>query len=193
MKKLSIFLLIFMLCLYYVGCKSTNRYPEETALSGKEISDTGWKTIHNSEGIAKELWKMMQEENYQNNWQMWPGKSALYKGTVPHGVSLTTYVNSAAYETIINKKGSMPAGAVIIKENYKPDKTLGAITVMKKIEGFNPSENDWFWVKYGPDGVVMTMVKDGMEIHLAGTVPGCLNCHGTKRVNDFVFTGNLWD
>ncbi len=34
--------------------------------------------------------------------------------------------------------GPMPAGAIVVKENYMPDKKLAAITVMYKVAGYNP-------------------------------------------------------
>jgi len=104
---------------------------------------------------AEAVWSHLEQKNYQESWSMWPGKEALYEGTRPHGALLTTYVNEAALEAIENKAGSMPAGAIIVKENYKPDKTLAAITVMQKIQGYNPAANDWFWVKYSPSGKVL--------------------------------------
>jgi len=38
------------------------------------------------------VWAYLQEQNY-TSWPMWPGTSALYAGTEPHGMLLTTYVN----------------------------------------------------------------------------------------------------
>jgi hypothetical protein len=112
---------------------------------------------------------------------MWPGKTALYKGTEPHGVLLTTYVNGAALKAIEGKKGSLPVGAIVAKENYMPDKKLAAITVMYKVKGYNPQAGDWFWVKYLPDG----------KIEAEGKVDMCIGCHGSKKENDYVFTGPL--
>ena len=141
---------------------------------------------------AGQLWAMMQKEDYRNTWKMWPGKEAFYKGSHPHGALLTTYVSESAHDAIVNKKGSLPDGAIIIKENYMPDKKLGAITVMKREAGYNPDAGDYFWVKFGGDGSVLTMKKeDGSEMALAGKVPGCIGCHSAVKVNDFLFTGPI--
>ncbi len=138
--------------------------------------------------MAGDLWDKIQGENYRSTWKMWPGKTAFYKGTHPHGALLTTYVTDSAYSAIKDKKGAIPNGGILIKENYMPNKKLGAITVMQKIKGYNPEKGDWFWVKFAPDGTPMTMEKDGMKMTLAGKVPGCIGCHSGQAANDFIFT-----
>ena len=90
------------------------------------------------------LWESLDTMNY-TGWKMWPGKDALYKGTQPHGAFLTTYVNESAHAAIMGKKGGMPEGAIVVKENYSPQKELAAVTVMYKVKGYNPSVGDWFW------------------------------------------------
>ncbi len=141
----------------------------------KEHEATGGPT--KPEIMASELWNKMQADNYQKTWKMWPGRAAYYKGTKPHGALLTTYLNKEAYEAVKTKVKELPYGSIIIKENYMPDKMLGAITVMQKVEGFNPDADDWFWVKFAPDGKPITMEKNGMTMTLAGKVPGCIGCH----------------
>jgi len=130
---------------------------------------------------GKDLWSYLTKGKFEQSFTLWPGKGKLYKGTEPHGALLTTYVNQPALEAIQGKKGSMPAGAIIVKENYKPDRDLAAITVMYKVAGFNPEAGDWFWGKYAPDGKVLA----------EGKVAGCLGCHGKVKGNDFLFTGEL--
>ena len=72
----------------------------------------------------------------------------------------------------------MPKGSIIIKENYMPDKTLGAITVMDKT---GDGKDDYFWVKYMPDGTITVkeVEKEGKKknIALAGKPKGCIGCH----------------
>lgn len=130
---------------------------------------------------GKELWGYLQKKDYAKNYTLWPGKGKLYKGTEPHGALLTTYVSKKALEAIQGRKGSLPAGSIIVKENYMPDKKLAAITVMYKVDKYNPEANDWFWAKYAPDGAIQA----------EGKVAGCIGCHGQKKDNDYVFTGKL--
>ncbi len=127
------------------------------------------------------LWNALQSQKYAQTWNLWPGKPKLYKGREPHGALLTTYVNGPAYEAILSRQGRMPAGAIVVKENYKPDRTLAAITVMWKVPGYNSEAGDWFWAKYAPDGTALKQ----------GKVPGCIDCHRAAADNDYLYTGPL--
>ena len=123
----------------------------------------------------------LDEVDYQESWELWPGLGEKYQGGEPHGMLLTTYLNPAAYDALDGKEGVMPDGAIIIKENYTPEGKLAASTVMYKKSDYNPEHNDWFWVKALADG---TVEKEGM-------VEGCQNCHGDVKENDYVWTGPL--
>jgi len=45
-------------------------------------------------------------------------------------------------------------GTIVVKENIGNDNELKALTVIYKVEGFNPKKGDWFWAKYSPKGKV---------------------------------------
>ncbi len=134
------------------------------------------------------MWAYLQEVAYRSNWQLWPDKGELYTGQEPHGMLLTTYVNDAALGAVTTKAGSMPDGAIIIKENYMPDSTLAAVTVMYKRSGYNAEHNDWFFTKHLPSGE-LDQTPNGMPME--GRLPGCQACHGTVRANDYIFTSPL--
>jgi hypothetical protein len=146
-----------------------------TSMSATGLPDT----------TAVAVWSHLQQVDYRANWQMWPGKERLYRGQDPHGALLTTYLNTVAHGALTARASSMPANAIIVKENYAPDSTLAATTVMYKVNGYNPSANDWYWVKFLPDGGV-----DGQGA-AQGRVDGCIQCHGGQRANDYIMTGSL--
>ena len=123
----------------------------------------------------------LDEVDYQESWELWPGRGEKYQGDDPHGALLTTYLNPAAFEALDNKAGVLPNGAIVVKENYTPGSELAAITVMYKRTGYNPDHNDWFWLKVLADG---TVEKEGM-------VMGCQECHGDVKDNDYIWTGPL--
>ncbi len=128
-----------------------------------------------------ELYTYITQQSNYKEWKMWPGRGELYPGTPPHGAFLTTYVTDKGFSAIQNKKGSIPVGSIIVKENYGPDRQLAAITVMYKIKGYDAANSDWFWAKYQTDGT----------IDAEGKVETCIACHGIKRQNDFIYTGDL--
>ena len=127
------------------------------------------------------VWSYLQEINYQENWELWPGKGELYEGAEPHGMLLTTYLSADALAALTAKAGVMPDGAIIVKENYTPDGTLDATTVMFKVDGYNPDHADWFFTKIRADN----------SVEAEGQVPGCQACHTAKKDNDYIFTGEL--
>ena len=133
---------------------------------------------------AADLWKTM--EGY-TSWQPYPGKPGWQEGGRPHGKWVKYFINSKAGESP-TKPGY---GSIIIKENYgaKDSKSLGAVTVMQKVRGYDSDNADWFWVKFDPKGGVM---KNPMGISLAGRVAkgmkkGCISCHSNADGNDFLY------
>ena len=123
----------------------------------------------------------LDDVDYQESWELWPGLGEKYEGGDPHGMLLTTYLNPAPYDALTGKDGVMPEGAVMVKENYTPEGELGATTTMYKKSGCNADHNDWFWLKVLADGTVDKQ----------GQVEGCQTCHGEVADNDYVWTGQL--
>ncbi len=128
------------------------------------------------------VWAHIQESDYQA-WPRWPGLGDQYAGQEPHGMLLTTYVNDVALAALESGATTMPAGAVIIKDNYMPDGTLAAVTTMLKVPGYNADAGDWFWTKHLPDGT-LDAAPNGMA--LEGRLPGCIGCHTTAVSTDYL-------
>ena len=122
-------------------------------------------------------------QDYRETWALYPGKGKLYKPEIPspHGAFLTTYLNEAALQAIEDKRGALAEGSIIVKENYMLDGTCAGATVMYKVQGYDPSNKDWFWAKWGAQA---TIEEEGM-------VQGCITCHSSKRDNDFIWTSSL--
>ena len=128
------------------------------------------------------LWQKIQSAEYQKNWALFPGKGKLYEGTEPHGMLLTTYVNPTAESGLTSGAKELEKGSILIKENYMPDEKLAAVTVMEKT---GDGKDDWFWVKYNPDGTVATMDmdKDGKTVQVpvaGGMKTMCATCHAAS-------------
>lgn len=128
--------------------------------------------------LPSEVWAYLQAEDY-TSWSHWPEKGEKYQGGAPHGALLTTYVNGTALAAIENGTPvTVPADGIVVKENYMPDGTLDAVTVMYKVPGYNAEHNDWWFMKRMVDGTVAA----------AGRVEGCQNCHIGGRANDYLLT-----
>ena len=116
---------------------------------------------------AAAVWAYLQDVGYADAWRMWPGRGELYPGTEPHGMLLSTWLNDIAFEALTAATGPLPSGSIVVKENYRPDSTLAAVTVMYAREGYDPEHDDWFWAKYLPGG----------DVEAAGRVAPCQECH----------------
>lgn len=130
---------------------------------------------------GKELYNYITNENNYKKWNGWPGKEALYPGREPHGSLLTTYVTEDAFSAIKDKKGILPHGSIIVKENYNADAVLMGITVMYKVKGYDAEHNDWFWARYS--------AEDG--VFAEGKVNECIDCHAKRKDNDYLWTEDI--
>ncbi len=129
-----------------------------------------------SEISGKVLWTRIAEETDYTNYEFWPGHEGLKPGQAPHGAYHKVYINAALLDALPVENRTAPEGSIIVKGNYSPDQTLAAVTVMAKVEGYNPEHGDWFWAKYSPQGEVQAEGKPG----------GCISCHEGMKNNDYV-------
>ncbi len=169
---------------FTAGACAPSDQPEE----GAAESTPPASAVAAADTTGAAIWAHLQQSNYQGNWTLWPGKGELYTGAEPHGMLLTTYLNDTALQALSSGASVMPPGAIIVKENYMPDRTLAAITTMFKVRGYNPDVNDWFFTKHLPSGE-LDRAPNGMA--LEGRLPGCTNGHRAMQTNDWVFTGQL--
>ena len=161
------------------GCSAGEEAGGEAEVSEGEPGAEGQMAL--PEATAEAVWAHLEAADYQANWTVWPGKGEKYEGTEPHGALLTTYLNPAAAAALDAMQGAMPAGAIIVKENFMPDGMHGATTVMYKSEGADPDNHDWWWMKRLADGTVEFSGPGGM----------CAGCHSGVADNDYVFTAPL--
>ncbi|MDR9482958.1 MAG: cytochrome P460 family protein [Salibaculum sp.] len=139
---------------------------------------------------AAELWSVMEEIDMVGDDMV---QSYPYSGVAPHGMMLETFYTEATVEG--------HTGALIVKRNYGPEGVsegevlsdpethLGSVTVMfRREEGYDADNQDWFWVKYLPDG---SLDKNPKGMELAGRVAkgadqGCIACHSGS--DNYLFT-----
>lgn len=136
------------------------------------------------------LWQVMEENRLVGDDAV---LSYPYSGVEPHGMMLETFYSEATVDG--------HTGVLVVKRNYGPEGVtedeviadpaghLAAVTIMFRREaGFDPDNQDWFWVKYLPDG---SLDKNPDGVELAGRVAkgadqGCIACHSGE--DDYLFT-----
>jgi hypothetical protein len=121
---------------------------------------------------AAELW---QESAGHREWGYFDQHVGIQKGKSPHGKFVATYINDVAD----GNQAAPPMGSILVKENYRSEdpSTLDSLTVMKRITGYDPDNDDWFWARYKADGTVTH----------SGRVEMCIDCHFDARGDEFVF------
>ncbi len=121
---------------------------------------------------AGSLWSRMQG---YSSWGQAQSFSGLQPSHSPHGKFVQVYINEVGLRSLAD-----PApGTIIVKEgfgNENPD-SKKAITVMERIQGYDPDNGDWFWARYSPSG----------ELTHAGKVSMCADCHFDAEGDDFLF------
>ena len=137
---------------------------------------------------AADVWEQM------DGYQAWKLTTPVYEGASPHGKFLRMF---SSYVTV-----NGVAHAIIVKENFggpgvsaqaatdDPSQWLKAVTIMLQREpGYDDDNDNWFWVKFAPDGSVM---KNPKGMHLAGRVAkgmpaGCISCHLSAEGGDYLY------
>lgn len=132
-----------------------------------------------SEITGERLWQRITVESDWDTYAHWPGQDGLIPGQSPHGKYHETYINAALASALPIASRTAPYGSIIVKENFTADRKLSNISVMAKVQGYDPEKGDWFWAKYDPKG----------KIAAAGKVAGCSDCHAGVKENDYII---LW-
>ncbi len=157
------------------------------------FSDEGEKPFGGEKDIAfaEATWDAIQ------GYEDWIIGSDFYPGNSPHGKFLRTYfnlvkINGKSYHVVI-KDNYGGEGATMETVSKSPGKYLAAVTVMvKREDGYDPDNDNWFWAKYLPDG---SLDKNARGMQLAGRVAkgmnaGCIACHNAAQDNDLFFTND---
>ena len=121
---------------------------------------------------ASSLWDEIADHR---DWGFFAEHVGIQPGESPHGDFIATYINSIAS----SNQEAPPLGSILVKENYSDDdiSTLDSYTVMKRIDGYDPDNGDWFWARYNSEGTLTH----------SGKVAMCSDCHFDADGDDFVF------
>jgi len=143
---------------------------------------------------AAAIWQAMTDMNLAGAGQI---HVTPYEGSDPHGMMLETFYTTATVNgttgDLIVKRNYGPAGVSAEEVMSDPAGHLGAVTVMFRREAsYDPETQNWFWVKYLPDG---TLDKNPKGMMLAGMIAkgasvGCIACHSGAPGGDFVWTAD---
>jgi hypothetical protein len=146
------------------------------AAAGMALAGAAVAKSHLPPAEGEAFWEYVTKTDPYTEWSYLPGKEGMYPGQSPHGKHLKVYVNQRALEAVKADK-PLPAGSIVVKENYNADKELAAVTPMYLVEGYNPEAGDYWWAKISPQG----------EIMAEGKVASCIKCHAHADGGDYLF------
>jgi hypothetical protein len=141
---------------------------------------------------AERLWEAMEAERMVGEDRI---RTIPLLGTDPHGAFLETFYMSLTldgHEGLLSVKRNYGPGEVT-QEDVQADRDehLNSVTVMFRREaGYDPDHQNWFWVKYLPDG---SLDENPQGRKLAGRVAkgantGCIACHSDADGGDYLFS-----
>ena len=166
-----------------------------------QVTETTAKRAKRSEqtkSFEARFWQYLLSNNYKN-WAPPAGQDGgFFEGSSSHGQLHKLYLN----RTAAGSPDTLPDESVIVMENYQSNKMLESISVMLRSKGSNPSQQDWYWITFGPDGSVLGSNKDNNSdgpvqqepnssfVTTTGAMvvgSSCTQCHQKAPGEDFVF------
>ena len=78
------------------------------------------------------------------------------------------YVNDKGMSDIDNP----PDGSIFVKEQFDEDKQFIGLTVMKKIDGYDPANKDWYWAIADTEA----RITNAGKLNSTWT-SSCIDCH----------------
>jgi hypothetical protein len=146
------------------------------------------------EATAEAVWAYLQGADYQQYWHPESfGAPGIHRSRPPHGPLIRVYVNRVAHQARPLGASPLPAGSVIVLEDYTSEPHLHGINVMAKIDGHRAATNDWAFFRFAPSGSVRVADRDAyLRNKTEGR--GCIHCHGrTADQTDYLFQPRLAD
>lgn len=124
--------------------------------------------------LAADLWDAIADRASWDQPSKWQGVQPS-NDLSPHGPYAEIHGNSIA---AANFGATHDDGAVLTKDIFEDaDGTMARnVFAMQKIDGYDPDNGDWFWVRYDLDGSAVA----------AGAVGGCYGCHEDGTDHSFV-------
>jgi hypothetical protein len=104
-----------------------------------------------------------------------------------HGASPKIYANPTAMQD----PSFPPVGSIFVIDDYADDgKTRNSVSIMYRVKGTDPEHNDWYWLRYLPNGSIARTDSAPGAKPIAGKVKSCIDCHGKAAGKDLVFSND---
>ena len=139
------------------------------ALATAAITLAGCTYFGKPTGQDKVQAQTLEQEiaNYQS-WQTPDWVEGYTQSVHPLPAYVKYYVNPAGMSDI----DSPPDGSIFVKEQFDKDKQFIGLTVMKKVDGYDPENKDWYWAIADTDA----RITNAGKLNSSWT-SACISCH----------------
>lgn len=186
MMRFTKLLIVCVAALALVACGDDADSTEDESSNNNGNNNGGPELVDPNADAADVLQAI---DNY-TAWNNLGGNDTHMESGHPGETWVITYHNAEVDQAIDDGTFPLPAGAIIVKEEYGSDDQVdpSAITVMSKNSA---DEHDWFWIKSTPDRSKVIVGGPASAAMQGNTgdeaVGGCVGCHsGGADANDYV-------
>lgn len=142
-----------------------------------------------TEEFAKSFWRfIVRPQSPYTKWAKIAVKAPeASDGETPHGPATAVYANPTAIQDV----KSLPDGAILVIEDLSKDgKSRDGVSVMYRVKDTDPEHNDWYWLRFLPDGSISRSDTTSSGKPMAGKVKSCIDCHTQAAGGDYVFSND---
>lgn len=138
--------------------------------------------------FAANMWRYINRDKAPfSHWAMAEPTSS-ESNEDPHGTGGKTYFNDVAEKD----RQALGYGSIIVREEYGDDpKEPLSVSVMYRAKGTDPKNNDWYWLKFLPNGTVAKTPPEASGRPIIGRVASCIECHKKAVGADLVFSNDV--
>ena len=148
--------------------------PDLVNQSGTEV-----KTEQKSETTAEAASEPTEQELKElvNQYKNFKALNSELKPSGIHGSKVKTFLDEKGFESYEKKSFPYPDGTMAVKESFSSDGKLNRLYLMKKIKGYDPENNDWYYALMSTEG----------KPSQSGKVSFCIQCHTSAKDKDYLY------
>ena len=185
MRKRVLYCAIAVACLGFVAVRSQFAVGQGSGSSRSTPSRPA--RPQTTQEFADSLWRfIVRPQSPYTKWATVP-ISKVEHAEKGHGANPKIYANPTAMQDL----SAPPQGSIFVIDDYADDgKTRNNVSIMYRAKGSDPEHNDWYWLRYLPDGSIARTDDTPGAKPIAGKVKSCIECHDKAGGKDWVFSND---
>ena len=185
MRKQILFSSIALLCVSLVALRGQFAAGQGSGSSRSTPSRPA--RPQTTQEFADSLWRfIVRPQSPYTKWATVP-ISKVEHAEKGHGTNPKIYANPTAMQDL----SAPPQGSIFVIDDYADNgKTRNNVSIMYRAKGSDPEHNDWYWLRYLPNGSIARTDDTPGARPIAGEVKSCIECHDKAGGKDWVFSND---